>query len=110
MIQSMTGYGKAQFSVNGKNITIEIRSLNSKQADLNLRIPFFYREKENEIRSLMVQHLERGKIDLMINSEFLEEAYAARLNLNLAKMYFEQLHQMADILSLDKVKPILSAY
>ena len=65
----MTGYGKSQYSAESRNVTIEVRSLNSKQADVNARLPYIFRDKELEIRSLLVQKLERGKVDLNINIE-----------------------------------------
>mgnify|MGYP003088365846 CR=1 FL=1 len=66
MIQSMTGYGKAEAHCNGKKIHIEIKSLNSKALDLSARIAPLYREKEIEIRKYLVQALERGKVDFSI--------------------------------------------
>lgn len=66
MLQSMTGYGKAVCEYNDKKIIVELRSLNSKQIDINLRIAPQYRDKELEIRSLLAQKLERGKVDCSI--------------------------------------------
>ena len=63
MIASMTGFGKAVLELPEKKITIEIRSLNSKTLDLNTRIPSFYREKELEIRNLISEKVQRGKVD-----------------------------------------------
>ena len=64
MIKSMTGFGKAVTEIPGKKITVEVRSLNSKQLDLNLRIPYVYKEKELELRSDVSKQIERGKVDL----------------------------------------------
>ncbi|GAB6279804.1 MAG: YicC family protein [Lentimicrobium sp.] len=91
MIQSMTGFGKAQLMTNGKNITIEIRSLNSRQADLNLKLPALYREKEYEIRNLIIAALERGKIDTVINIDYTDGSHVATLNLPVAVSYYDQL-------------------
>ncbi|KUK59733.1 MAG: hypothetical protein XD81_0713 [Bacteroidetes bacterium 38_7] len=91
MIQSMTGFGKAQLMTNGKNITIEIRSLNSRQADLNLKLPTLYREKEYKIRNLIIAALERGKIDTVINIDYTDGAHVATLNLPVAVNYYDQL-------------------
>lgn len=70
MLKSMTGYGKTIFELPGKKLTIEIKTLNSKQLDINARIPSVYKEKEMEIRALLSEKLERGKIDFNI---YLEE-------------------------------------
>jgi uncharacterized protein YicC (UPF0701 family) len=64
MIRSMTGYGKAVGELSDKRIIIEIRTVNSKQLDLNLKMPNMYREKELEIRTLLGEKLERGKVDM----------------------------------------------
>lgn len=66
MIQSMTGYGKATTAFGDKKINVEIKSLNSKAMDLSTRIAPLYREKEMEIRNLITQTLERGKVDFCI--------------------------------------------
>ncbi len=66
MIYSMTGFGKSTFTLNSKNYTIELRSLNSKQLDLNVKLPQFLREKENQIRQILSNELKRGKVDLSI--------------------------------------------
>ncbi len=63
MIQSMTGYGKAEIHFNGKKIHAEIKSLNSKTLDLSARIAPIYREKEMEVRKFIAAQLERGKVD-----------------------------------------------
>ncbi len=63
MIKSMTGYGKAIAETPQKKITIEIKSLNSKQLDINTKLPWLYKEKDTEISNLLSQKLERGKID-----------------------------------------------
>ena len=69
MIHSMTGYGKATIELPSKKITVEIKSLNSKQFDLYTRIPHVYKEKEISLRNDLSKILERGKIDLYINVE-----------------------------------------
>ena len=61
MIRSMTGYGKAELELDDAKLSIEIKSLNSKQLDLNIRIPYSYNEKEMELRSILSKKLERGK-------------------------------------------------
>jgi len=65
----MTGYGKAATECSDKKITVEIRSLNSKSLDLNTRLPFLYKEKELEIRKILSEKLQRGKVDFSIQTE-----------------------------------------
>lgn len=90
----MTGYGKALLQHAGKSITIEVRSLNSKQFELNLRLPASYREKEMDIRALVSQRLERGKVDLAIQLENNETIPTAALNTTLALAYYRQLKEL----------------
>jgi uncharacterized protein (TIGR00255 family) len=90
MIKSMTGFGKATINCEGKTIVIEIRSLNSKQLDINTRIAPLLREKENEIRSLVTKELERGKIDAILYIEK-TDAPAVAVDEGLVKAYFEKL-------------------
>ena len=87
----MTGFGKEVCELNGKGISVEIRSLNSKQLDLYLRIPPKYREKELEIRTILSKKLERGKIDFTINIENSDVTADFIFNKTLAKKYFEEL-------------------
>ncbi len=94
MIRSMTGYGKAVAEIPGRKLTVEVRSLNSKQTDLNTRLPSFLREKEIEIRNLATQSLERGKVDIYITAELSSEASPASINHALARSYHDQLKQL----------------
>lgn len=96
MIQSMTGYGKATVNFEGKKIHIEIKSLNSKALDLSVRIAPLYREKEMEIRNLISQSLERGKVDFSLWVE--KEAIEAATPINAALMnnYYEQFKAIAE--------------
>ena len=73
MIQSMTGYGKSVLQLPAKKITIELKSLNSKNLDLNARMPSMYRAKELDIRKLIAKHLVRGKIDFSLYVEITGE-------------------------------------
>jgi uncharacterized protein (TIGR00255 family) len=95
MIKSMTGYGKAVCELPTKKITVEVRSLNSKSFDLNMRIPSLYREKEQELRSEIAKQLERGKIDFSIYSEFTGEAGSVTINRTLARSYYGELKALA---------------
>jgi uncharacterized protein (TIGR00255 family) len=91
MIQSMTGFGRSTASLDGKSLIIEIRSLNSKQFDLNLRIPSFLREHEYEIRQLLSRKLERGKIELNINLDSQNGQVAGIINKPLFRQYLDEL-------------------
>lgn len=90
MIASMTGYGKAILELPEKKVTIELRSLNSKTFDLNTRIPSFYREKELEIRNLISETVQRGKIDFSMMVELNPAARTQSLNGELIKNYIEE--------------------
>ena len=94
MQKSMTGFGKAEVAANnGKTFTAEIRSLNSKQLDLGLRIPSAYRELENEIRSLVAKRVVRGKVDLSISITSTDAANASRIDKALFAEYLEQMDE-----------------
>ena len=90
----MTGFGKAEFEVNNKKITIEIKSLNSKQIDINTRTPSLYREKDIAIRKELSEKLIRGKVDFNIYVENLGEDSNSRINEPILKSYFHHLSEM----------------
>ena len=96
MIKSMTGFGKSITQLPTKKITIELKSLNSKNLDLNTRIPSFYREKELELRNLIAKKLLRGKIDLGLYVELNGEETNASINQAVVKQYMKQLAQVVD--------------
>ena len=89
----MTGFGKAEVVVNGKTFTAEIRSLNSKQLDLSLKMPAAFRELENEIRSLVSKRVIRGKVDLAISVVSTEVATASRIDKPLFAAYIKQMNE-----------------
>ncbi|NQV03002.1 MAG: DUF1732 domain-containing protein, partial [Bacteroidia bacterium] len=93
MIKSMTGYGKAVAELPGKQITIEIKSLNSKGIDLNVKTPSLFRERELDIRN-MLSSLQRGKIDLFIATESTGDAPTYSLNKPLAHSYYKALKDL----------------
>jgi uncharacterized protein (TIGR00255 family) len=95
-LKSMTGFGKAEGVVGKRKYTVEIRSLNSKQLDLNLRIPSMFREKELELRSWLSDRLQRGKADLLVYYESLEVEKRMTLNLPLIEAYYHDLREMTD--------------
>jgi uncharacterized protein (TIGR00255 family) len=91
MIKSMTGFGKSVIQLPGKKITIEIKSLNSKNLDLNARIPSTYREKELSMRNRVAKSLERGKIDFSLYLESTGELTNTKVNESVVKEYMKQL-------------------
>ena len=95
MLHSMTGYGKAVLELSAKKISIEIKSLNSKQTDLSVRIPYVYNEKELALRSLLSKQLERGKINFFMTSESVGEHSSYSINKDLAAHYFNELNEVA---------------
>lgn len=91
MIKSMTGYGKAENTLDNKKISVEIKSLNSKQTDLNVRMPSIYKEKELEIRKMVSSQLIRGKMDVSIYLENSGDVGNYQLNTELIQNYYNQL-------------------
>ena len=101
MIQSMTGYGKSVIQLPTKNITVEIKSLNSKSIDLNARVPSFYREKELEIRKSISKSLVRGKVDFNLYVEITGEKTSAKVNEVVVRQY---MNQLKNVVSVDDVE------
>lgn len=97
MIQSMTGYGKVVETFQGKTVSVEIKSLNSKSLDLYTKITPFYREKEVLIRQIISEKLNRGKIDLNLVIENTGFSKNTEINKELAKAYFEELKALDQI-------------
>lgn len=91
----MTGYGKATSTFEGKKIVVEIRSLNSKSLDLNLRLTSCYRDKELEIRSLIGEFLDRGKVEASITIENTTETKNFTINKNVVTTYYNDLKNIA---------------
>ena len=109
MIKSMTGYGKAIAETPQKKITIEIKSLNSKQLDLNTKLPWLYKEKEPEIRNLISQKLDRGKIDFSIFCDMLDDEVVTVINKSAVRNYYNQFKEIADELKIDLDDQIFTA-
>jgi uncharacterized protein (TIGR00255 family) len=101
MIQSMTGYGKAELNLTNANFTIEVRSLNSKQIDANVKMSSIYRDKEIGLRKLLSEKLQRGKIELSIWRESSDSSVKYTLNTELIKEYFSQIHEVTSSLSIN---------
>ena len=95
MILSMTGYGKAVVELPQKKVTVEIKTLNSKSLDLNVRVPTFYREKELEIRGKLSRQLVRGKIDFSIFIESTGSEVMTSINKGVVNNYIDQLRAIA---------------
>ena len=95
MIQSMTGYGKAVVAYKDKKIHVEVKSLNSKQLDLNTRIAPLYREKEMEMRQMVAEALIRGKADMSVWIEKDTEVDATPINAALVENYYQQIQDIA---------------
>ena len=98
MLLSMTGFGKATGSFQGKKVTVEVRSLNSKTMDLNVRIASNYRELEPQIRNIISAELDRGKIDVNINIDSTGDTKNFSINKDLAKAYFQDLKDVNSLI------------
>lgn len=112
MLYSMTGYGKAPLKLNQQNYIVELRSLNSKQADISLRLPNHLRDAEYELRSMLQQELQRGKIDLTISldeSTSTQQSSFQPINIQALEYYISQLKQVAERHSLSDSDILLSA-
>lgn len=96
MVKSMTGFGKGEAALQNKKITVEIRSLNSKQLDHGLRLPAVYRQSEYEIRNIIARTIQRGKVDVFVTVESQAVETPARIN---KEVFREYLHQMTDTLA-----------
>lgn len=101
MIQSMTGFGKATAELTNRKITVEIKSLNSKQLDLSARIPTLYRDKEMAIRNFLGRELERGKVDFAIYIENIGKEASSQINHNVIEGYHTQITASAQKLGVD---------
>jgi len=96
MIRSMTGFARSTFESQEISITVEIRALNSKNLELNLRLPYSYRSWEDELRTAIKPQLLRGKLDVNLNVKQQGEAAAAALNKDVISHYIQQLNEIAE--------------
>lgn len=101
MIKSMTGFGKATVESGDKKIIVEVKSLNSKQMDLSLRMPNLYKEKEMEIRNMVKNCLERGKIDMAIYFDNTDSEKEVAINQSVVEQYFKQMLDVAASLGVE---------
>ncbi|WP_294274269.1 YicC/YloC family endoribonuclease [uncultured Chryseobacterium sp.] len=95
MILSMTGFGRAEGVFEGKKISVDIKSLNSKSFDLNIKVPLRYKEKEFEIRKILNDRIIRGKVDCYVTVENLQETTDVKINKNLIDSYIAELRTVA---------------
>lgn len=94
MIQSMTGFGKASLQLPNKKVTVEVKSLNSKGLDLNVRMPSAFREMELGLRNQIAQKLERGKVDFSLFVEVTGEETSSKINVPIVKAYINQMKEV----------------
>ena len=97
MIRSMTGFARSTFESQDISMTVEIRALNSKNLELNLRLPYSYRSWEDELRTAIKPQLLRGKVDVNLNVKQQGAAAAAELNKDVISDYIQQLREIADV-------------
>ena len=100
MVHSMTGYGKATVELPHKKVTIELKSLNSRQFDLYSRIPQIYREKEIEIRNNLAKALERGKVDMHFNLEYISKDVSSKIDHAVVEQYHNEIKNISDELKI----------
>jgi uncharacterized protein (TIGR00255 family) len=105
----MTGFGKTEFEVGTKKITLEIKSLNSKQLDINTRVPSMYREKDLEIRRLISEMLTRGKVDFALYLDNLGTESTSRINAAIIKDYYSQLKEVHQDLGLELNETVMQS-
>lgn len=96
----MTGYGKAVVELPNRKLTIEVKSLNSKQFDLFTRIPLIYRDKEIGLRNRLAKRLERGKVDLNFNLEHISKDVTSKIDHNVVKQYYIELDKLSSELNI----------
>ena len=101
MIKSMTGFGKATVDCGTKKVIVEVKSLNSKQLDINLRTPSIYKEKDIEIRNMIKNVLERGKVDVYIYFDNAEDEKDVAVNQSVVRQYYNQMLEVADSLGVE---------
>ncbi len=104
MIQSMTGYGKSVLQLPTKKVTVEVKSLNSKNLDLHVRVPSCYREKELSVRKLLAHHLVRGKVDFLIFVEMTADEASTTVNKGVVTGYIQQLKNLVRTASSDDIE------
>ena len=108
MIASMTGYGKADFANENIKVTVDIKSVNSKQLDLTLRLPSIFRDQETVLRNRLAPMLERGKVEISVNYENIRVAPPVMINEDILREYKHNLDMIIATLNLPEPKEYLS--
>ncbi len=105
MIRSMTGFGKSETTINNKKITVEIRTLNSKQLDLSLRMPSIYRSVEAEIRNVVARGVVRGKCEVQVSYSTIGESTESvkKINKDLFVNYFNQIKEVCELTNMGEM-------
>src|ERR1700712_4601808 len=101
MLKSMTGFGRAEQAVGDKTFLVDIKSLNGKQFELNLKMPAFLKPFEFDIRNILSKNLNRGSIDCSINLKETGNSKPVSININLAKAYYQPIAELSRELNLD---------
>ncbi len=101
MIYSMTGYGKAEDNIGSKSVTVELKSVNSKSFDCNVRTPSYFKPKEMEVRSILSKNLIRGKIELNVNYTALKTEQKYFVNKGLVENYYKDLKSISDSIGIE---------
>lgn len=96
MLYSMTGYGKKSFEFKKKSFSIEVKSLNSKQTDVHVKLPQPYKEKEFELRNMAFAEMLRGKIEITMYLEVLDDSYVPVINKEAVKNYYHQIKEISN--------------
>lgn len=109
MIHSMTGFGKSDLEYGQKKITIEIRTLNSKQLDINIKLPAVLKDRESEIRNELSKELIRGKVDVFISFDGMEEEKGIAINASIFKDYYQQVKKICEELNIEMSNDIVSS-
>ncbi len=107
MIRSMTGYGKARCTFANKSVSIELKSLNSKQLDIYTKLPNIYRDKDMELRNEIAASINRGKIELTITIEYNGKGLASQINADIVKEYHKQLQSVCDELGIQNPESLM---
>lgn len=106
MIKSMTGFGKSVCETAGKKVTIEIRTLNSRQLDINMKVPAIYRNNEALLRNQVASRLSRGKTDITIQIDHIGTEHITAINKTVVKHYVEELNKTAKELNMTRIDPL----
>ncbi|MFV0439742.1 MAG: YicC/YloC family endoribonuclease [Lachnospirales bacterium] len=102
MLKSMTGFGRSERLVNDRRYSVEMKAVNHKFSEINIKLPRFLNEYESVFREILKSKISRGKVDLYIYFEtFAEEDFSIKLNENLAKAYYEKNREVIDLLGLE---------